>query len=404
MRILFALNTFRPYIDGVGVTVERQAIGLASRGHEVGIIAPSPTSRSYVETTTTYRVYRCRSVPFGAPYRRVAWLPGAGVERALGDFRPDLAVVSLPFLLSRAVWGRARVHSVPLVGITSMMPEWVYYNFATVRSIAPLIDGYLWRWITDYYGQCDHVVGVSETALRLLTKRGLCTPASVISNGVQLDRFCPRPRDRQLAERLKLPNKLTILYAGRLDPEKCMDVWVRAIPRVLEQVDAHFVIGGEGTDRPALERQVSALGLSSSVTFVGFQRDDDYPSLFSLADVFAITSPSELQSVVTLEAAASGLPIIAVHAGALPELVRDGENGYLVPVGDSGGLALALTRVLLDPSRRYAMGVASRRIASPHDFRRSLDDYERLYREVAQRSPARRPRSYLGRSPRAAVS
>jgi glycosyltransferase involved in cell wall biosynthesis len=404
MRILFALNTFRPYIDGVGITVERQATGLASRGHEVGIVAPSPTYRSYVETTSTYRVYRFRSVPFGAPHRRVPVLPGAGVERALNEFGPDLAVVSLPFLLSRAVWGRARVHAVPIVGITSMMPEWVYYNFATIHPIATLIDNYLWRWITDYYRRCDHVVGVSETALRHLTKRGLRTPSSVISNGVQLDRFCPRPRDQQLSARLNLPDKPTVLYAGRLDAEKCMDVWVRAIPRVLEQVDAHFVIGGDGSERRALDELVKALGVSHAVTFIGFRPDDEYPSLFSLADAFAITSPSELQSVVTLEAAASGLPIIAVCAGALPELVSDGENGYLVPVGDSDSVAMAIAKVLIDPTRRQTMGTASRAIATRHDFGRTLDGYERLYEEVATGSPARQLHSHPERPPRAVLS
>ncbi len=382
MRILFALNTFRPYIDGVGVSIERQAIGLASRGHQIAIVAPSERLTSYVESTPAYRVYRVRAVSVAGQHRRVPLLPGRGVARALHDFRPDAVVVSLPFLLSRATWHAARDRGYPLVGITSMMPEWFFYNLGTLRPFARLLRDGLWRLITDYYNRCDHVVGVTETALGFLLRHGLRQPASVISNGVPLDLFHPRPRDGRLAARWRLPDKPTVLYTGRLDAEKCMAVWIRAIPRVRERIDAHFVVGGDGGERRALESLASHLGVSQAVSFVGFQPDADYPHLFSLADVFAITSPAELQSVVTLEAAASGLPIVAARAGALPELVREGTNGHLFPVGDVDQLASAIVDVLSNEGRRRAMGTASRQIAAEHSLERTLDRFEWLYQEV----------------------
>lgn len=385
MRILYALNTFRPHIDGVSVSIERQAVGLADRGHAVAIVAPSDTFADTVDDGAGYRLYRLRAVPMDATRRRVPLLPGRGAHWALADFQPDAVVVSVPFLLSRAVCHVARTLGYPIVGITSMMPEWFYYNVAPFRPLARLLNHSLWRLITNYYNRCDHVVGVTATALAFLSDHGLRRPSSVISNGVALDAFAPRPRDENLATRLQLPNLPTVLYAGRLDAEKCMHVWVRAIPDVLERVDAHFVIGGDGSERASLERMVRELGIERSVSFVGFRPDEEYPSMFSLADVFAISSPVELQSIVTLEAAASGLPIVAARAGALPELVRDGDNGRLFTPSNPSEMADAIVDVLTDADRRRAMGEAARQTASQHDLGLTLDCYEHLYERLVYR-------------------
>lgn len=392
MRILYALNTFRPHIDGVSISIERQARALASRGHAVAIVAPSPTFSDEIERGPNLTIYRLRAVRIDGFHRRVPLLCRQGIRRALDDFEPETVVVSVPFLLSRSVATAARVRGLPVVGITSMMPEWFQYNLAPLRPVAHLLTHQLWRLVTRYYNQCDHVVGVTTTALRLLSDHGLKRPATVISNGVDLSTFAPRPRDVGLAARLGIPEKPTVLYTGRLDAEKCMRVWVDAIPRVLARVDAHFVIGGEGSERSALERRVASLGVASRVSFVGFQPDAEYPRVYSLADVFAITSPVELQSIVSLEAAASGLPIVAAAAGALPELVRHGENGLLFPAGDSDALAEALISLLTDTDRRRQMGQRARESVVPHAFERTIERYERLYeRVICQRVLITRP-------------
>ena len=382
MRILFALNAFRPLIDGVAVSIERQANELARRGHQIAILAPSNRFADTLDIYPNYQLYRLRAIPLPRRRQRVPLLTGRRVQRILRDFRPSVVVVNQPFLLSRVTWHVARTMGLPLVGITSMMPEWFLYNLPTLRLLASVIDQEIWRLMARYYNQCDHVVGVTGTALDLLTRHGLAAPSSVISNGVPLNQFQPRPRDRQLAEHLHLPNKPTVMYTGRLDAEKCMPVWLKAIPLVRQHLDAHFVVGGEGSERVPLEQLATRLGVADAVTFVGFQPESVYPRLFSLADVFAITSPAELQSIVTLEAAASGLPIVAARAGALPELVRDGENGRLVAFGDPTALARALVEILSRPQTCADMRTASRNIAANHDFRHTVDAYEAVYREL----------------------
>jgi len=130
----------------------------------------------------------------------------------------------------------------------------------------------------------------------------------VVSNGVELDRFYPAPA--MLSWRSASECRTSRLYSIR--PPGRREVHGRlgeGNALVLEQVDAHFIIGGSGSEREKIEEMARTLGVSDHATFPGFLEEDDYPRLYSLANVFAIASPAELQSIVTLEAAASGLPL-----------------------------------------------------------------------------------------------
>ena len=154
---------------------------------------------------------------------------------------------------------------------------------------------------------------------------------------------------------------------------------------VTAKADAQFVVGGRGTEEGRLRELASELGLEHRVRFSQYLSDDEYPSLYRLADVFFITAPVELQSITTLEAIASGLPVVGVHAGALPELIRDGRNGFLVPPADPRAAADALVRLLQNEDERRAFGSHSRALALDHDLLRSMSAYEEWLTSARQR-------------------
>ncbi len=117
------------------------------------------------------------------------------------------------------------------------------------------------------------------------------------------------------------------------------------------------------------------------MTFHGLTSDEELRATLSRASVFVIASIAELQSIATMEAMASGLPIVAADAVALPHLVHDGENGYLFTPGDADDLAAKLTTVLTQtPEERLRMQQASREGVKVHDMQRTLDTFEALYR------------------------
>ncbi len=123
------------------------------------------------------------------------------------------------------------------------------------------------------------------------------------------------------------------------------------------------------------------LGIQDRVTFYGRVEEDDLRAAYTRADVFAIASIAELQSIATMEAMASGLPVVAADAVALPHLMRDGENGYLFEPGDVDDLADKLRRVLTaSPEEYLRMQQASLDGVEIHDIEKTLDTFEKLYR------------------------
>ena len=156
---------------------------------------------------------------------------------------------------------------------------------------------------------------------------------------------------------------------------------LRALAKLDPALDASFDVVGSGDQRKSLEHLTAELGLQDRVRFHGHTSEAELRSLYSRATVFAIASIAELQSIATMEAMASGLPIVAADAVALPHLVHDGENGYLFTPGDADELAARLTDVLTaNPEDRLRMQQASLDGVVIHDINRTLDTFEALYR------------------------
>jgi glycosyltransferase involved in cell wall biosynthesis len=153
-----------------------------------------------------------------------------------------------------------------------------------------------------------------------------------------------------------------------------------------------LVLAGTGPDAGRLRALAARLGVADRVRFPGFVPGADLPGLYRLADVFAIASRAELQSLVTMEAMASGLPVVAVDAGALGELVHQGENGFLIRprrrAEEAAAVADSLDLLCGDAALRWRMSKASLRIIGKHDRHRVLARWESIYRALAGRGTA----------------
>lgn len=136
---------------------------------------------------------------------------------------------------------------------------------------------------------------------------------------------------------------------------------------------------GDGTQRRAWEGRAKVLGIDRCVTFHGFISEDKLRAAYARCDVFCMPGVAELQSLATLEAMATGGPIVAAKARALPHLVRHRHNGYLYTPGDVRELSTHLQKLLCDIGLRHRMGEASRRIAETHLLEHTLTRFEKLY-------------------------
>ncbi len=209
----------------------------------------------------------------------------------------------------------------------------------------------------------DSIVLVTEKSCEPLIK---LAPASagkirVIHNGIAIENYCERlEKVESLRNVLGLDKRNPVVgTVGRLAPEKGQRFFLQAAVEVRRTVPGtKFLIVGEGPLRVQLEGLAAQLGLSDDVVFMGFR--EDVVDLLRVMDVFALPSLDEGFSIALLEAMATGLPIVASSVGGTSETIVDGDNGLVVPAGDSHALAHAIQSLLCDEPRRRRLGAHAR--------------------------------------------
>ncbi|PSK98509.1 glycosyltransferase involved in cell wall biosynthesis [Murinocardiopsis flavida] len=389
LRVLIGTDTYPPDVNGAAYFTARLARGLSQRGVDVHVLCPSPDGPPQVVRCDGVVEHRLRSMSSLVHESvRLPLPPGVGghLDRLLSRLRPDVVHVQNHFIAGRMLLRAARSRDVPVLATNHFMPENLFDYLKVPAPLRRGMSAFAWHDFCRVLGAVDHMTTPTRTAARLLLDKGFEQPVEAVSCGIDLGRFRPlgdEARD-ELRALLGIPDRPTIAFVGRLDAEKHIDDLISALPMVRPD-DAQLVIAGVGAQRQRLARLAESEGVAGRVRFLGFVPNDDLPSAYRAADVFAIAGTAELQSIATLEAMASGLPIVAANAMALPHLVQAGHNGYLYPPGDTPALAAHLSRILTAPTaRRDRMGRASRTMAAVHDHENSVARFEGIYRELAR--------------------
>lgn len=385
MRILLTTDTYHPHKNGSSSFNQRLAAGLAARGHDVTVIAPALHARMEERTLEGVRVIGARSYPllsYGYRYAPPFFLRGV-LAPLIDQFRPDIGHFSSHFSPNTVVLPLLRAREIPTVGSNHFLPDNLLPYLHLPSAFLPPMRSLFWRPWRRIYEQFDAVTAPSRTAVDLMRPHARMRRLEVISNGIDTRRFRPDIDPTPLRERLGLPSdRPLLLFVGRLDREKHVSVLLHAMARLPQSVPGQLLIAGRGSDEPHLFALAEELHLHGRVRFLGFVADDDLPSLYALSTAFIIASVAELQSIATLEAMATGKPVIAAASLALPELVHDGENGYLFPPDDAAALAERIALLLADPARLRSMGEHASTMAQSHSLERTLDRFEELYKEL----------------------
>ena len=178
------------------------------------------------------------------------------------------------------------------------------------------------------------------------------------------------------------------LFLGRLDDEKRVDVLMKAVAKLTAHPTLRVELVGDGGERERLKKLAGTLGIADRVSFLGHVKDEELPGIYERATVFVMPSIAELQSIATMEAMASGRPVIGADAMALPHLVHDGDNGYLFPPGDVDALADRLARILTaDQTELNRLSENSLHLIQAHDINRTVRIFEDLYLGVGESEP-----------------
>ncbi|MEV0645766.1 glycosyltransferase [Phytomonospora sp. NPDC050363] len=394
MRVLIATDTFMPDVNGAAYFTYRLAAGLAERGHDVHVVCPSEHGSSTVDYRDGITLHRLRSRRL--PTQQMRFTVPIGLTDTVADVidrvDPDVVHAQGHFMIGRATIRAARRAGVPVVATNHFMPDNLMHHVKIPDRLRERVAALGWRDAARVFSRADHVTTPTEIAARLFADKGFTGHVEAVSCGIDLHRFSPgdagRYTDRRSARRrLCLPDRPTVAFVGRLDEEKRLHEAVEAVAALRRShVDVQLALTGTGPCRDALAERAAELGVAEDVRFLGFVPDADLPLVYTAADVFVMPGVAELQSIATLEAMASGLPIVAADAVALPHLVRDGDNGFLYRPGDVTELTGHLRALLGDDLARRRMGHHSRSIAAGHDHQRSLARFEEIYAALAVRA------------------
>src|SRR5205814_71518 len=175
------------------------------------------------------------------------------------------------------------------------------------------VNNWIWRDLVKVYNRVKTVTAPTSVAVRTIKDKGITRTVKAISCGVDLALFNPRNESSGIREKYNIPPRPTYMYVGRLDQEKHIDELINALPLVRKRVDAQLVIVGRGKLASQLRELANINQVNSCVIFTGFIRDEDLPKVYMMCDVFCNAGIAEFQSIATMEAMATGKPVIAAN-------------------------------------------------------------------------------------------
>ena len=387
MKIALTTDSFVEGHGGVSTAVNTLAQNLRQRGHQVMIYTAADPSHKNIDLDVVgLRALRYERFPGG----RIPMAPISLVQELI-DFKPDIIHNHSMSAMGIQALSASRLLGLPIIGTCHVfLAGFLQYAPISLEGV-PLTKDIAWRYTTVFFNRFSQVTTPSEVMRSELLKHGLRVPIAAISNGVDTNLFCPSSQEQENTQR-----PLRLLHMGRLGYEKGVDQVLRAFALLVGDFpQARLQIVGTGPDEEMLKSLSRDLNIDDCVTFTGFVAHQDLPALCQKADLFVTASTIETQGLVVLEAMSAGLPIVGVDALALPNLIHNEVNGFLVPPGDEFALSQAVARLLSSPDLRQEMGAASRRLALEHSPSLITQAYENLY----QQAIAQAPRPLLTRIP-----
>lgn len=346
MKIGIFTDSYKPYTSGVVTSISTFKRELTLMGHDVYIFAPSYPNYDEVEE----RVYRFFSFPSPTnPDYTLAIPVHPGMKLMMKKIKLDLIHVHSPFTMGRVGLHYARKYRLPLVfTYHTMYDQYVHY----VPVAQDLAKDITIKYSKNFCNQCDHIIAPGTKVKEMLLRHEVRTPISVIPTGVPLDKFNGGDAG-WLNRHCNIPSQnRVLLFVGRLTREKNLEFLITSFEKVRKSFPhTTLVLTAQGPLESELKNLVVQLGLSlkTDVVFTGALPFDDLVNVYYSADLFVFSSVTETQGLVLIEAMAAGLPVVAVRANGVNDMVDDKVEGFLTSC-DQNEFAQAVCSILGDDS------------------------------------------------------
>lgn len=392
MRILFATDQYLPTPGGISIVTQRISTALAKKGHTVGVIAPSTDWKFRKESKEGVTIYSISSL-LVHKLKQLRYSPTflyrKKIDRIITSFQPDIIHLETPNTIASEALYVAEKLKIPVIATCHIMPENISGTLPFLPSkIGKMIGNLYMKQVINVYNKVSLVTAPTPIGTAILIANNITRPTLALSNGIDLQAFRKPSKEeiQRLLEKYNLPRVPIILYIGRLDKEKKVNILIESLQFLKKSQQFHVVIEGKGQQMENLEDLAQKLGVQNKISFIGYIEENELSTLYSLATVFVMPSTAELQSLVTMEAMALGLPVIGAKAGALPYLIKPDKNGFLFEPDNPEDLARKLQQVLENQDMQKKMSRESLELIKEHDINNIIEKMEALYTKIINNS------------------
>lgn len=387
LNILMFTNTYSPIVGGVSESVQRFVECFKKAGHRVLVVAPTLKGQPESETDVIRvpAMQRFNGSDFSLPVA----VPGS-LDDAIREFEPDIVHANHPFLLGDTAVRVAQGRGLPLVFTHHTLYEhYTHY----VPGDSPVMQRFALALSNGYAALCDTVIAPSESVREVLLNRGVATELQVVPSGVDTERFGRGDRQHFRAH-FNLPDHAHVVgHVGRLAQEKNLAFLTEAVCQALKRCEElHFMVVGEGDERDTIIATAREAGVADRVHLTGVQKGQALIDAYHAMDSFAFASQSETQGMVVVEAMAAGLPVVALDASGVREVLEHDHNGFLVAEASHDDFAEAVLNIA-DPKRCQTLREGALETARRFDARVCADQCLALYQGLLDQRRARLARS-----------
>lgn len=345
MNIAFFTDSYHPYVSGVVNSIDRFKKELERQGHRVYIFAPA-----YPAVEREEGVFRFLSLPVVVQKDfRLAIPLSRKLIPVMKNLDLDIIHTHTPFLMGRLARYGARKLGLPLVfTFHTLYDKYLHYVPVAGGVITPFLNYYL----REYCNSCNMVIAPSTYVKQELEKQGLEVPVTAVSTGIDLTPFKDIDEEglKYLRKSYNIEEEEKILiFVSRLGEEKNPLFLLKAYHRLIDKygLRPRLLIVGDGPEREKLETYCQKNGLMEQAIFTGKRKYEEVVQLYKMSSLFVFPSKTETQGLVTLEAMAGGLPVVAVNAAGSSTMVEHGVDGFLVEE-DADEFARAVYEILIN--------------------------------------------------------
>lgn len=367
MRIALFTETFLPKVDGIVTRLKHTVEHLQRLGDEVMVFCPDGGLTEYMGA----QIHGVAGMAFPLyPELKLA-LPRPSIGEALEKFQPDIIHIVNPAVLGLAGLFYAKTLDIPLMAsYHTHLPKYLeHYGLG-------MLEGMMWELIKAVHNQARVNLVTSTAMQEELVAHGV-ERVRVWQRGVDTELFRPELTSRSMRDRLSKghPDAPLLLYIGRLSAEKEVD----RIKPVLEAIpDARLALVGDGPYREELKKHFDG----THTHFVGYLAGEELAAAYASADAFIFPSRTETLGLVLLEAMAAGCPVVAANAGGIPDIVTNGENGYMFDPRDENGAIVATQRLFDRGAERELMRRNARIEAEKWGWNAATQQLQQFYTAI----------------------